>query len=169
MVSNLIQKYDLLSNGPLPKLTTKFTNPQNDKTCVKCRNKKPVKEFNKNKSRKGGYSNVCRDCSKEESKKYYNKNKEKHKANVSIRNRKLEAQALVLIIEAKKEGCLLCPEKEPACLDFHHVGKKTYAVSVVMQKSGSIKKLKEEIKKCVVVCSNCHRKLHAGLLTLPSL
>ncbi len=32
------------------------------KQCIKCRTKKPVSEFNKDKSRKDGLQNYCRDC-----------------------------------------------------------------------------------------------------------
>jgi hypothetical protein len=29
-------------------------------------------------------------------------------------------------------------------------------------------KVRKEIEKCVLLCSNCHRKVHAGILNIPS-
>ncbi|WNL63194.1 hypothetical protein [Citrobacter phage Tr1] len=36
----------------------------------------------------------------------------------------------------------------------------------MMQNSWKKEKLIAEIKKCVLLCSNCHREVHAGLLVL---
>lgn len=57
--------------------------------------------------------------------------------------------------------CTKCGESHPATLDFHHVirepkNKKVHRLAG----AGQFKKAMEEIKKCVVLCSNCHRKLH---------
>lgn len=63
-------------------------------------------------------------------------------------------------LEYKKTlKCEQCGESHPGCLDFHHLDptKKDYQISdLVMSK----KKLIEELSKCVVLCANCHRKLH---------
>ena len=58
--------------------------------------------------------------------------------------------------------CEMCGENHPACLDFHHKDKKDKSFNVaIMASSGySIEKIKEEIAKCIVLCSNCHRKEH---------
>lgn len=67
----------------------------------------------------------------------------------------------------KQQQCLICSEKETCCLDLHHVNpsEKERNVSDVL-KFWSWERLMSEIEKCVVVCSNCHRKIHAGLITL---
>ena len=58
-------------------------------------------------------------------------------------------------------GCGLCPERHPACLEFHHIDPKEKDVNVSYAISRwSIERLQAEIAKCVVLCSNCHRKLH---------
>jgi len=56
--------------------------------------------------------------------------------------------------------CIECGEDNGACLDFHHINPK--------EKTGLVSKLRyfknkiqEEIEKCIVLCANCHRKLHA--------
>ena len=58
--------------------------------------------------------------------------------------------------------CLDCGESDTVCLDFHHLNPalKDYSVSELINKRYSAKKIEEEIAKCVVLCSNCHRKLH---------
>ena len=59
----------------------------------------------------------------------------------------------------RSEHPCFCGESDLACLDFHHVdGTKEGNVSTI---SGR-KKMMEEIAKCIVVCANCHRKLHYG-------
>jgi hypothetical protein len=58
--------------------------------------------------------------------------------------------------EKLRRGCIDCGyNKHPAALDFDHiVGEKKFALSKV---SRSLEALKDEIAKCVVRCSNCHR------------
>lgn len=67
----------------------------------------------------------------------------------------------------KTVGCCVCGEKDVACLDFHHLSNKTTQVS--WMQSNSYKAIKEEIDKCVVLCSNCHRKLHYYNLSIEEL
>lgn len=62
----------------------------------------------------------------------------------------------------RKSRCALCPEKVWCCLDFHHIGKKFDNLCRIVYDSCSIERLRHELLKCVVVCSNCHRKGHFG-------
>ncbi len=58
--------------------------------------------------------------------------------------------------------CTECSENDPGCLVFHHVDpatKKATVASMVRSKS-SMQEILDEIAKCVVLCSNCHLKLH---------
>lgn len=53
--------------------------------------------------------------------------------------------------------CVDCGVTNPIVLDFDHVtGEKIGNVSEMI-KSGSLRGIKEEIKKCEVRCANCHR------------
>ena len=47
------------------------------KTCSKCKKNKPLEEFPKNKSRKDGIHNHCKDCHCNSRRIYYAKNTEK--------------------------------------------------------------------------------------------
>jgi len=53
-------------------------------------------------------------------------------------------------------------------LDFHHTNpdNKIESVADLIGRAGR-KVAKEEAKKCVLVCANCHREIHAGVRSLP--
>jgi hypothetical protein len=57
--------------------------------------------------------------------------------------------------------CTVCSESDPITLDFHHEvrdpsNRKLYKLI----RNSAWADVYEEIKKCVVLCSNCHRKHH---------
>jgi len=64
--------------------------------------------------------------------------------------------------------CCACGESEPCCLDFHHTNQKNKLASItdLWRKKRSKKIILDEIKKCICVCSNCHRKIHSGIIEL---
>ena len=74
-----------------------------------------------------------------------------------------------VVVDAKRGGCVVCGEGVFECLDFHHIDPKTKSFSIGMsgRVMGGLKHVECEINKCVVLCANCHRKFHAGLITLP--
>jgi predicted HNH restriction endonuclease len=52
-------------------------------------------------------------------------------------------------------------------LDFHHLepSEKHVGISELLSMR-SFGRAYEEAKKCKLVCSNCHREIHAGLITI---
>ena len=63
--------------------------------------------------------------------------------------------------ELKQGGCIVCQDDLPAyCLDFHHTQDKDKAIGKLKIYNHAI--LINEICKCIVVCANCHRKIHHG-------
>jgi hypothetical protein len=98
---------------------------------------------------------------KEHSRKYYEKNKEKVKASsAATRARGKEKWDLY----KGSLHCARCPEEHIACMDFHHIdpSEKEYEVSKLVS-NGMYTKAYKEIKKCIVLCANCHRKHHYEL------
>ena len=63
--------------------------------------------------------------------------------------------------------CIICGYcKCYAALEFHHIDKATkkFCLSVLhMTKRWS--SIVEEAKKCILLCSNCHREVGAGLMS----
>lgn len=79
---------------------------------------------------------------------------------------KKRKQAIRILLQKYKEtlSCSVCGENHAACLEFHHKNnaKKSFSVSDGIERGGfSQDALLSEIKKCIVLCANCHRKLHA--------
>ncbi|MBI3006577.1 MAG: hypothetical protein HYY49_14370 [Ignavibacteriales bacterium] len=73
-------------------------------------------------------------------------------------------------IEYKGNTCTICGyDRCVDALEFHHLenGKKDFGISAKGYTRGW-KRVKSELDKCVLVCANCHRELHAGIAALPS-
>ena len=63
--------------------------------------------------------------------------------------------------------CLLCNyDKCQEALDFHHVYPEQKEFAIRDKSSKTFKTILPEIQKCVLLCANCHRELHAGLHTI---
>tara|TARA_R110000796_G_C14211194_1_gene393290 strand:- start:32 stop:490 length:459 start_codon:yes stop_codon:yes gene_type:complete len=70
------------------------------------------------------------------------------------------------IFKYKGGECAHCKLREPDLLevyDYHHIdpSAKSYTVSKIMY--GPLDRLIAEVDKCLLLCSNCHRKEHARL------
>ena len=99
------------------------------------------------------------ECHKRKNREYYLQHKEEY----AVRTKERRAKIRDIKKNAKLNGCLLCPEKEIACLDFHHPNKDKERN---IAETSSYDLIQKEIAKCVVLCANCHRKVHAGILNI---
>lgn len=137
------------------------------KTCTKCGLEKPLTEFNFKNKAKGKRQAMCKKCQRERERELYGMSyKEKNKERYRENRKKYRQKIRNIISEAKSCGCVICGEKEQCCLDFHHLRNKEFAIATGTDVS--IERLIKELEKCVVLCANCHRKLHAGITTLQS-
>ena len=59
-------------------------------------------------------------------------------------------------------ACEVCGYDEYiAALEFHHINPEEKDFQINKYKNSSVDKLRPEINKCVVLCSNCHRIEHS--------
>jgi hypothetical protein len=81
------------------------------------------------------------------------------KIHARANERKAKVQDL---ITSYKIPCAICGEDHPAVLDFHHVDEsaKSFSMNTATKNGTKFERIIEEIDKCVVLCSNCHRKHH---------
>jgi len=74
-----------------------------------------------------------------------------------------------MAIEYRGGKCAICGyRKSVNALEFHHLdsGKKDFGISAKGY-TRSWKQVKDELDKCVLLCSNCHREVHDGITQLP--
>jgi len=93
------------------------------------------------------------------SKAYY----EKNKAEIITKSGKRRRSQAAEFAEFKAtKSCIKCGESHPATLDFHHVERHpdNKKVHKLVRDGHWWKRIEEEIAKCVVLCSNCHRIHH---------
>lgn len=130
--------------------------------CNKCNKDKSEYEFPFKNKALNKRATICKECQRAYKLEHYYNNKKAHYE----RNKKTE-QRIAEYINAYKRShpCLICGEDAIECLDFHHLGNKELEVSK-LRKKGSLNKVINEISKCVVLCANCHRKVHAGTITI---
>ena len=116
------------------------------KICTKCGRELPLDQFNWRSKAKGTRRDDCKDC-------HNGYMKEKY------REKKLEIQDLKQGLKCAKCGYDRCG----AALDFHHINpdEKDERIAQMISNRYSLDKIYEEIKKCVVLCANCHREFHA--------
>ena len=83
---------------------------------------------------------------------------------VTRRHRKLKR----LLVEESGGGCAVCGYAR--CLGnlhFHHVVPAEKSFEIQMGSGKSLAAYREEARKCVLVCANCHGEIEAGLIPSP--
>lgn len=115
-----------------------------DKKCPHCEIIKPLSEFYKR--RKGtNPSTYCKECTNLQTR---------------ARQKALKKKA----VEYKGGCCSVCGyDNYIGALEFHHVNPNEKDFSISTVRSYSFEKVKSELDKCVLLCSNCHKETHANL------
>lgn len=127
------------------------------KVCSKCKEEKHDEDFGSRGSKKQPW---CKSCNTAYNKEHYQKNKEAYKRDNGQRRWIARQKALEFLIEAAKEGCADCGEKDYRCLQFDHndPSEKSFGIANAASNGTSLKRIAEEIKKCTIRCANCHAK-----------
>lgn len=95
---------------------------------------------------------------------YGRKHYEQHKQKYLKQNRvRREARRAWFVEYRKTLKCVRCSEGDWRCLDFHHVDRDKdksipSTISRMVTMCYSIERILKEIKKCEVLCANCHRR-----------
>ncbi len=128
--------------------------------CTRCSVARPITEFNKRRSKVDGLQLQCQVCCREQANARYRENPApyKRRARIAAINRKIYLSDTANKIRSEV-GCMFCPEREICVLDFHHVIK-----GEPVSRAYTFTEFETEVRKCVVICANCHRKIHAGLI-----
>ena len=124
------------------------------KFCTACQRTLAVSEFYTNKANKDGLTWDCKECRKA----YIAANRTSQ--NRSRTTRRDKARAFVMGYLARG-GCVECDEDDITILQFHHrePKQKNSSVSKMINDGNSLVNIFEEMKKCDVLCPNCHVRL----------
>lgn len=57
-------------------------------------------------------------------------------------------------------------DKYMSALDFHHINELEKDIKFKSSRQWSWNKLRQELDKCILLCSNCHRGVHSGDIIL---
>lgn len=88
---------------------------------------------------------ICKKCHNENNKDRLKKRKERFVANMGGQ-------------------CVRCFYKKCInALEFHHIDPSKKDPKFECWKSFSDERVTKELEKCILVCSNCHREIHAGI------
>lgn len=113
--------------------------------CPRCKKDCPTNEFYDRRGKKNS-SVYCKKCTTDQ---------------VVERTKKLKKE----MVDYKGGCCEICGYKKYiGALDFHHINpnEKDFTIAHIRQyKFDEV--IKEELDKCMLVCSNCHREIHGGL------
>ena len=146
-----------------------------EKYCPKCKKIVPTENFWNEKRRSDGKHPYCKPCGKlrylerrernkewnrKYAREYYSINKTKLLARAKDYAKERLAFNKLQVKEYKLlHPCIDCGETDPIVLQFHHIDNKKYTIAHIMStKSWNI--IEKEIKKCIVLCANCHLKRH---------
>ncbi len=126
--------------------------------CTKSNHYVEIDQFNKN-PKTGKIHPWCKSCVKE-----YDHNRHQSQApRIRSLKKKRRAEIRQWMLDLKSTlKCERCPENDPACLVFHHTNPEEKEVNVAdAVKSGwGRERILAEVAKCIVLCANCHLKLH---------
>jgi hypothetical protein len=89
---------------------------------------------------------------------WYYKNKQDRIASKEYRRTQLREWFSQL--KRERFACERCTEERPAAIDFHHPDSKSAGVSQMVNHGYSKRRIRDEIKRCMVLCANCHRREH---------
>lgn len=133
------------------------------KICNECKRNLPIEQFELEHTKKYGdiRRGTCRECRAKYRKKWRQENPELYRAQAT-RHQDRQSEWL----KEMKTPCIICGESEPVAIDFHHINPEEKEFTIGKHRGKNRAWLSQEISKCVCLCSNCHRKVHAGLINL---
>ena len=156
------ESFKLWNRGRYPvgvryEVASNFVTWYNDcmKTCSRCNQEKAPEAFGwrslKNQTRHS-WCKVCRKAYDADSWRNGSKKKTTLAKRAEVVERNQEYIKSILI----NSSCVDCKVSDPRVLQFDHIkGEKKYNVSAMFD--FSLELIKDEIKKCEIVCANCHQ------------
>lgn len=144
---NLQSRKFCINCSPFGGRNTRNLNEETDqghRKCPRCKKTLPIENFYNRRS-KTGHSSYCKQCTN---------------LQTLERQRELKQKA----VKYKGGKCVRCGYSHYiGALEFHHIDPNGKDVTISHLKHTTFGKIVPELDKCVLVCANCHREIHAEL------
>lgn len=132
--------------------------------CSGCQIIKEVSEFFFRDKTQGKLHSQCKCCHANKRRAYYQEHYRKYGSKYRERAiaRKIKVKGDLrrqLLKYLSDKSCSVCGIADPRVLDFDHIDRadKSFGISRALTNTLSWKKILLEIKKCQILCANCHR------------
>lgn len=133
------------------------------KLCPSCNKDKALDLFNKDKKGKYGVSTYCKECAAVKSRESYKRRSQDKEWYAAYREGYAEQyrERKKKAVELMGGQCADCGGVFPTvAYDFHHIDPSQKDMNPSKAMTLSEDKMLEELSKCVLLCSNCHRIRH---------
>lgn len=132
-----------------------------EKRCTKCGEVKGIQDFYIDRTKSRSKSSQCKSCINKTQSIYRRTSQYKARVNGYTATRRKKTKER--LIKERGGKCEKCGETfDISCFDFHHQKQREKDYPIGQMLTWGNLKLQEELKKCIMVCANCHRILHKG-------
>lgn len=135
------------------------------KTCSKCSQEKRLSDYFVKNKQTGRLHAQCKACYKAHratyQKQHYEKYKEAYLKRATIRRTAFRQEFRTNMMNYLiNKSCVLCGERDIRTFEFDHLDpkKKIFTISQAVRLGHSWDDVLAEIKKCRILCANCHKK-----------
>jgi hypothetical protein len=133
------------------------------KQCTGCKETKLFTDFCKQTKSKDGYQPRCKACMAVSYNRSRNKKIDHYQQVAKVRRDQIQD----LVSQWKSErGCVVCKEDFSPCLELHHTDPSNKEGDPSSFANHSFEAFLQEASKCIILCANCHRKVHFGFITV---
>lgn len=125
------------------------------KYCPRCKTIKKKDEFS-------AAGNACKICANQRSREHYNNRKKdpEIRKRLTEQGKQRARETKEKIVDYYGNKCYDCGESFPnCCYDVHHIDPDTKDFNLSAKRAFDTE-LINELEKCVLLCSNCHRIRH---------
>lgn len=135
------------------------------RVCTKCKKTKTETEYFYKDKRQGRLHSQCKDCYRAHRKTYHKQHYEKYgdAYRKRARERKIKARQEYrtnMLNYLRDKRCVICGEPDPVVLEMDHIEPKDkqFSISQAVKFGYSWGEIAKELKKCRVLCANCHKR-----------
>lgn len=150
----------------------------NKKTCCDCGAMKDLSEYYGDRSRSDGRKARCKECSRARKREWYEQAQSEGRAFMGqlapgvkkrcnrVRNKSWSRIRLLEFSQRYKARvgcCQACGyDKYSKILQYHHKDPDQKKFGICDGYKHGLSLLKEEIRKCIILCPTCHAEVHVG-------